>query len=54
MIYGVDNNSSLGVDNRKTHILILDKDPADELGDTAITAEAIFYQFYGNNKEMLS
>ena len=37
VIFGVPNSSSVQVDNRKTYIFILGKDPKDGFHDTAIT-----------------
>ena len=40
IIFGVDMNSSIRIDHKIKHILILGKDPAKGLDDTTITAEA--------------
>ena len=40
ILFGVDNNSSGHIDNRKKDILVLGKGPPQGLDDTAIKAEA--------------
>ena len=40
IIFGVDMSSSVHIDNKKKHILILGKGPTQELDDTMLTAEA--------------
>ena len=40
VIFGVDNSSSVPVDNKKKDILVLDKVLTHGLGDTAVRAEA--------------
>ena len=40
IIFRVDNSSSVHVDNKKNHILVLGEGPAQRLDDTEITAEA--------------
>ena len=39
IIFGVDMNSSVRIDNKKKYILILGKGPTQGLDDTTLTAE---------------
>ena len=47
VIFGVDNSSSMYVDNRKRDIIVLGKGPTDGLDDTKITTEAINFMRSG-------
>ena len=52
MIFWIDNSSSTVADNLKTDLLILDKDPADELDGNTITSEAEYLlNFIGVRKK---
>ena len=42
IIFGVDMSSSIHVDNKKKHILILVKGPTQELGGTRSPAEKMY------------
>ena len=42
--FNVDNSSSVYIDNKKKCILILGKDPIQELGNTTTLVEALLLQ----------
>ena len=53
IIFGVDTNSSVHVDNKKKDNLILGEDPTQGLDDTKLTAEKkLFHQFYSVQKKI--
>ena len=52
--FGVDNNSSVHIDNKKKNVLVLSKGPTQRLDVTMITAEAIIlYEFFKIRKKIL-
>ena len=55
VIFGVDDNSSVHIDNKKKKdILVLDSGPTQALDDTAITAEVKYsIDFFKITKKIL-
>ena len=51
VIFGVDMNSSIHVDNKGKYILILGKGPMQELGEHSLTAEKMYSVNYADNGE---
>ena len=54
IIFGVDNSSSMHIDNYRKDILILGKDQTQGFDDTTITAEAKYSINFQDQEENLS
>ena len=51
VIFGVDNSSSVHIDNKKKDVLVLLKGPTQGLDETTITAEAEYSIIFQDCKE---